>query len=217
ALEAHGAGDATVAPGASAPPSGTQTALALELDLGSRFRVVGEGLDTRVTGSLRVQGSLPNTAAASGTVTLVEGEWQLPGRRLGIAHGRVTFDGPLDDPALDIVAVRDSVKSRPGVAVTGTASEPVVTLLPGEPAQGDAQRLARLVLGANPAQAKEAERILADAGGRLGPRLMDTWQRSLRGIWEVLRLQYELADRLSLRVQAGSEGAADLLEFFPLD
>ena len=209
--------NAAVEAGAAAPSARTQAALALELDLGSRFRVVGEGLETRMVGSLQMQGDLTQAPAASGTLTLVEGGWELPGRRLRIAHGRVMFDGPFDDPALDIVAVRDSVKSRPGVAVTGTASAPVVTLLPGEPAQADAQRLARLVLGASPAQAKEAERMLGDAGGRLGPRLMDAWQRSLRGIWEVLRLQYELADRLSLRVQVGSEGAAELLGLFPLD
>src|SRR5690606_17957680 len=103
-----------------------------------------------------------------------------------------------------------------GVAITGSASAPVVTLLGGS-GQDDAQRLSRLVLGASAAQAKEAERALAEAGSRLGPRLVDTWQRSLRGVWEVLRLQYELADRLSLSVQAGSDGAADLLGLFPLD
>jgi len=54
-------------------------------------------------------------------------------------------------------------------------------------------------------------------GKRLTSRLFVTYEQSLRGVWNILKLQYEITNRLSLSVQAGSDSAADLLWFFPFD
>ena len=54
-------------------------------------------------------------------------------------------------------------------------------------------------------------------GKRLSNRLFVTYEQSLRGVWNILKLQYDISNRLSLSVQAGSDSAADLLWFFPFD
>jgi len=48
-------------------------------------------------------------------------------------------------------------------------------------------------------------------GKRLSSKVVVTYEQGLRGIWNLLRIQYELTDRLSVRAQTGSESAIDLL------
>jgi translocation and assembly module TamB len=58
---------------------------------------------------------------------------------------------------------------------------------------------------------------MATVGKRLSSRLFATYEQSLRGVWNILKLQYEITDRLSSSVQAGSDSAVDTLWFFPFD
>jgi translocation and assembly module TamB len=62
-----------------------------------------------------------------------------------------------------------------------------------------------------------AQGSVVTVGKRLSSRLFLTYEQSLRGVWNILKLQYEITDRLSLSVQAGSDSATDLLWFFPFD
>jgi translocation and assembly module TamB len=36
-------------------------------------------------------------------------------------------------------------------------------------------------------------------------------------VWNLLKIQYDISNRLSLRAQTGSESAVDLLLFYPFD
>jgi translocation and assembly module TamB len=62
-----------------------------------------------------------------------------------------------------------------------------------------------------------AEGTVVSVGKRLSSRLFMTCQQSLRAVWNILRLQYEITDRLSFSGQAGSDSAADVLWHFPFD
>ena len=48
-------------------------------------------------------------------------------------------------------------------------------------------------------------------GKRLSSKLLVTYEQGLRGVWNLLRIQYDITNRLSLRAQTGSESALDVL------
>jgi len=54
-------------------------------------------------------------------------------------------------------------------------------------------------------------------GKRLGSRVFVTYEQGLRGVWNVLRVQYDITHRLSLRAQTGADSAIDMLYLFSFD
>ena len=54
-------------------------------------------------------------------------------------------------------------------------------------------------------------------GKRLGSRMLVTYEQGLRGIWSLLRFQYDITRRLSVRAQTGTDTAVDLLYFYSFD
>ena len=66
-----------------------------------------------------------------------------------IARGDLRFDGALDNPTLDILALRPNLDTRVGVSVAGTAQNPRVRLY-SEPDMSDTDKLSWLVLGRAP-------------------------------------------------------------------
>jgi translocation and assembly module TamB len=120
--------------------------LVLEFDLGDDFVVVGKGLDARLAGltTLRLDGKPPPTA--EGTIRVVKGTYAAYGQRLVIERGIVNFSGPIDNPGLDIVAMRKNQPVEAGVAITGTALNPRLTLV-SDPVVPDTEKVSWLVLG----------------------------------------------------------------------
>jgi translocation and assembly module TamB len=119
---------------------------ALELDLGENLRIRGSGLDARLTGVVALRGSLPGAPRAFGTVRVRDGRYTAYGQNLVITRGRVIFNGALDNPVLDIVALRRDQAVEAGVAVTGTVLDPRIKLT-STPDVPDAEKLSWLVLG----------------------------------------------------------------------
>ena len=74
------------------------------------------------------------------------GEYRAYGQRLDIERGIVRFTGAVDNPALDILAIRPNMLQRVGVQVTGNALAPYVRLY-AEPDMPDAEKLSWLVTG----------------------------------------------------------------------
>lgn len=258
----------TVAESAMPDPPAFRISTDLEIDMGRRFRVFGSGLEANLHGAMRLRGTLPDAPRATGTVEIVNGTYQAYSRKLKVKRGRVIFNGPLDNPSLDIVAIREHLKIEPGVAISGSAVSPAARLV-SDPEVADAEKLSWLVLGTGLDDAQGAGQLLAlqaaatvmfgdedswyapgltekvgidvlsvrdgadstTAGGtsdstqgavaavgkQLASRLFATYEQSLRGVWNILKLQYEITDRLSLSVQAGTDSAVDLLWFFPFD
>src|SRR5207247_6136902 len=84
--------------------------------------------------------------AVSGTVRAAEGTYAAYGQKLTIDRGLITFNGPAENPRLDIEATRPNTDVRVGVLVGGTALNPRVRLF-SEPELSEVDKLSWLVLG----------------------------------------------------------------------
>ena len=137
-------------PGRPAPPrepapGARKVALDLRVDLGSALRLRGRGIDTLLQGELHATAPGGRFALA-GTVQTAEGTYAAYGQKLAIDRGRIAFNGPVENPRLDIEATRPNLDIRVGVAVGGTALNPRVRLF-SEPEMSDVDKLSWLVLG----------------------------------------------------------------------
>jgi translocation and assembly module TamB len=119
--------------------------LDLKLDLGDDFLFKGGGLDARLGGQLRVF-TLNDTLRGEGRIRVVEGRYAAYAQTLTIERGELSFVGPIDNPGLDVLAVRKTPSVKVGVQVRGTVQHPVVTLV-SDPALPESEKLAWLVLG----------------------------------------------------------------------
>ncbi|HYN59389.1 MAG TPA: translocation/assembly module TamB domain-containing protein [Rubrivivax sp.] len=119
--------------------------LDLRVQLGEKLRVRGQGLDAGLRGELRMtapQGRL----RVDGSVRTAGGTYRAYRQRLDIERGVLTFNGPIANPQLDIVAIRPNLDVRVGVSVTGTVLVPRVRLF-SDPDMSDAEKLSWLLRG----------------------------------------------------------------------
>ena len=117
----------------------------VKFDMGDDFKVKGSGFDGKLGGVLRIAG-IGTDLRAIGTVAVREGTYEAYGQRLTITRGNLTFSGPIDNPALDILAVRKNLAVEAGVQISGTALAPQARLT-SNPSVPDTEKLSWLVLG----------------------------------------------------------------------
>ncbi len=131
------------------PPARTPE-VALRLGLGDDFAVQGHGITTRLAGQIALNSGGPAGAPlrVTGEVRTVQGRYRAWGQMLDVESGLIRFNGPYDNPALDILALRPHISTRAGVQVQGTAQAPRVRLY-ADPERPDAEKLALVVLGRN--------------------------------------------------------------------
>ncbi|MBN9427948.1 MAG: translocation/assembly module TamB domain-containing protein [Burkholderiales bacterium] len=255
----------------------------LTLDLGEKLRVRGSGVDVTLAGTLNLRGTLPAEPRAYGTVSVRRGSYSAYGQQLEITRGQVLFNGALDNPVLDIVAMRRNQAVEAGVALSGTVLSPRVRLV-SNPDVSDSQKLSWLVLGVGLDDVRSGSQMAAlqaaaatlfgsndggltgglastlgldmltvrnaSTGGvfdpnfgatfpgqagtstvtsdtvsqnvvaigkRLSSRVFVTYEQGLRGVWSLLRIQYDITNRLSVRAQTGTDTAVDMLYFYSFD
>jgi translocation and assembly module TamB len=129
----------------------------------------------------------------------------------------LTFDGPIDNPALQITAWRRNQAVEAGVEITGTARAPRVQLV-SQPPVPEGERLSWLVLGRAPGNASQADigLLQAAAGALLSSgdavpidrrlaRSVGLDEVSLRGTGEVQDRVVAFGKRLSDRVYVSYE------------
>lgn len=136
------------APGPTAATTRT-IKLDVQLDLGQDLRVSGKGLNTLLRGTLALTGDSLAQPRLVGTVTTFAGNYRAYGQQLDVERGVLRFTGPLDNPSLDILAIRPNLAQagqRVGVQILGTALLPRVSLY-AQPDLPDAEKLSWLVLG----------------------------------------------------------------------
>jgi translocation and assembly module TamB len=129
-----------------------QAALDLALDFGERFRIRGRGLDTLLTGKIRVQTGAAGQLVAKGTVRAVKGSYTAFGQKLALERGSLVFAGPVDNPTMDIRAMRKLPTVEAGVEVAGTLRTPFVRVV-SEPPMPENEALSWLILGHGPGEA----------------------------------------------------------------
>jgi translocation and assembly module TamB len=133
--------------------------LQLEFDFGDAFRLIGSGLDTLVRGRVALATSDGGQLSTRGTVSTDRGTFTAFGQRLEIDRGAIVFNGPVDNPGLDIVALRRLPSVQAGVELTGTARAPRVRITSNPPLpQGE--QLSWLVLGRALDSASQADAAL---------------------------------------------------------
>jgi translocation and assembly module TamB len=71
--------------------------------------------------------------------------------------------------------------------------------------------------GESGSAATSAQDSIVTLGKRLTDRLFVSYEQSLRGLQNLLRLQYEITERLSVRTKAGTQNAVDLLWTYRYD
>jgi hypothetical protein len=131
---------------AASQAQGRTVTLRIGFDLGRDFRVTGRGVDTRLAGSVQVQGVSQGMPQITGLIRTVGGTYEAYGQRMNIERGELRFTGPADNPALDILAVRPIMTPKVGVLVTGRAQLPHVELY-SEAGLSEAETLSQVVLG----------------------------------------------------------------------
>ena len=154
----------------------------IELILGDRVLLDTAGIDARLEGSIRLQSTDSRELAANGTFRVAKGRYSSYGVNLDITRGALYFTGgPIDQPTLDILAIRKAGEVQAGVKVTGTPKSPVVQLY-SEPAMADTDILSYIVLG-RPVGGDQSETgmLMTAAGALLSQGESATLQEKLKG------------------------------------
>lgn len=130
----------------------------LDLDLGERMKLRGRGLDTRLLGQLKLQ-HRDGKPSLVGTVRAEGGTYDAYGQKLTVEKGEILFTGVMDNPRLDVLAVRPNTDVRVGVTVSGTALNPRIKLF-SEPELPETDKLSWLLLGRGPDELGRADTAL---------------------------------------------------------
>ncbi|TDR33096.1 translocation/assembly module TamB domain-containing protein [Hydromonas duriensis] len=127
-------------------PSGIVPSVNLVVDLGDNFRFNGQGADVKLAGSLNLEGTNGSPLRAKGVVRITDGTYKFYGQILTVERGLITFQGPLDDPALNLYAARTISAAEVGVELTGTLADIRARLI-STPEMPDEEKLSWLLFG----------------------------------------------------------------------
>ena len=120
-----------------------------DLNLGKQFFLRVAGLEGRLDGSLLIQNDEKGALSAIGSIATRSTTYKAYGQNLTVERGIVNFHGPLDDPGLNIRAVRKGLDVEAGVEVAGTVRHPKIKLI-SSPNVPDTEKLSWIVLGRAP-------------------------------------------------------------------
>lgn len=136
--------------------------LNMDLRQGQEIKLKGFGLDGTLAGQLVVS-ELPGRPTSARGQIKVDGTYKAYGQDLQIQDGRLQFAGPIDNPGLDIRAIRRLADQNitAGVRVQGTANRPALTVY-SDPVMDQSEALSYLVLG------KPLRSASGDDSNRLG-------------------------------------------------
>ena len=146
----------------------------VELNLSEEVHIEAFGLDSHLEGNLRFLQRENGNLRARGELRLIDGFFGAYGQQLQIEEGTLTFTGPIDDPIVDVRAIREietlSGTVTAGIELRGRAKNPSSTLF-SDPAMSETDILSYLVLGQPMLDATTADgSLVADAAFALGVR-----------------------------------------------
>jgi translocation and assembly module TamB len=125
--------------------------------LGKQVRVATYNVDALVEGDVSVRDRPGQPTTASGELRVTRGTYRAYGKDLEIDRGRLTFTGgAVDDPEVDLRAVRRVENVTAGIQARGRLQKPEVTLF-SEPALDQTNILSYIVFGTSAQQTGSAE------------------------------------------------------------
>ncbi len=162
------------------PPVPLKLTSDVRLELGKDVRFKGYGLKAKLTGYLKVH-SQDSQATAHGVIYLKQGKYKAFAQEIDITSGKLIFNGPVDNPYLDLQAVRKI--DNDGVTVTlrvkGPLIEPVLTVT-SQPPLPKTEALAYFLTGHSFESGGGNEKtMIANAALSLGTRLARPWLKRL--------------------------------------
>lgn len=142
--------------------------LAMKMDINvevgeDKLSFAGFGLTATVKGHVHVGDNMDTR----GELWLNDGRYRAYGQRLEVRRARLLFAGPLDQPYLDVEAIRRTDDVIAGIRLSGSAEQPTTQIF-SEPAMGQEQALSYLVLGRPLSNNGEDNNMLAQAALGLG-------------------------------------------------
>ena len=147
-------------------PHQQATAIAMDVDVEvgqQRLTFSGFGLNAELLGRVHIGNDLDTR----GELNLNKGRFRAYGQRLTLRRARLLFAGPIDQPFLDIEAVRQVDDVTAGLRLSGNAAQPTSTVF-SEPAMSQEQALSYLVMGRPLGQGGGDNTMLAQAALALG-------------------------------------------------
>lgn len=160
------------------------TKLDIKVMLGDKVKVSAVGFNGRLTGNLLVTGDANKILLGTGAIVIKDGKYTAYGQNLAVDDGQILFSGSaLDNPQLNIKALRKGDNFTAGLHVEGAADSPQITLF-STPSMSQDNILAHIILGRplGDASATDAA-ILASAatglgikgGNQIGDRIASTF------------------------------------------
>ncbi|WP_391088434.1 translocation/assembly module TamB domain-containing protein [Vibrio sp. NH-UV-68] len=121
----------------------------INIKIGDDFKLSAFGLEGGLVGQLNVA-QKDKGSFVTGEINITDGSYRSFGQDLLINEGKILMNGPVDQPYVQISAIRNPENTRDdvtaGVKVSGPASEPTVTIF-SEPAMPQANALSYLLRG----------------------------------------------------------------------
>lgn len=158
--------DDTVIVGHQAPPAQAPMAMAMDINVEvgqDKLTFNGFGLTANLAGHVHIGDNLDTR----GELNLNDGRYRAYGQRLTIRRARLLFAGPIDQPYLDIEAIRQTDDVIAGIRLSGSAEQPTTEVF-SEPTMSQEQALSYLVLGRPLSTTGEDNNMLAQAALGLG-------------------------------------------------
>lgn len=156
----------------------------IALELGKDVSFSGQGLQTKLSGRLKVTNAR-GVMFMQGNVDMNKASYKSYGQALSVRKGRFIFNGPADNPWLDVEAIRlsNNRKVTAILNVTGPLKSPQ-TRISSEPPLAEADALAYLVTGRPLNQVSKSEsNMVASAALSYGAR-QASWIAEQLGIDE---------------------------------
>lgn len=180
-------------------PAAKTVPLALDVQvrlvLGDNVLVKLAGIDAKLEGNVELIFTTLNKITSRGVIRVAKGRYKAYGVDLEIVRGRLFYaGGPINQPTLDIMALRTSGSVRAGIMVAGNLQKPVIKLY-SEPPMPDVDILSYLVLGQALTRSAEQAGTLAQAAASLLSRGQSA------GLQEQLKQRLGLS---TLEIQAGT-------------
>lgn len=154
------------------------------IELGKQVSFSGQGLKSNLTGKLTVIKDGQNTSMR-GEINMEKARYKSYGQDLTVRKGRFVFNGAIDNPYLDVEAIRVSndKKVTAILSVTGQLNTPK-TQVSTQPAMPESDAMAYLVTGKSLSQVSKSENnMLAGAALSYGAGKA-SWLTSKLGIDE---------------------------------
>lgn len=164
----------------------------VRITLGDKVSVDALGFKGSLLGSVRIEDDGSRATRATGSMKVAAGQYRIYGQDLNIERGSVIFSGgPVDNPGLDMRVTRVVEDVTAGAQISGTVSEPVLTLF-STPSMPESSLLSYLLFGRAPGAgsgASEQQLLMRAAaamtmkgGNAIGEKLSDTFNLDSIGL-----------------------------------